>query len=499
MEENDFYLRGIESCRVLTDHRPLVGIFRKQLQEISSPRLKRFREALMAYNLNVEWVQGKTHYIADALSRSPVFPGEDEDFDPTLAHVAMCVATDPAFSMLFDASKTDKEYLRIARALERDEKPLAPFKDRWNDLSVLKHRDGGVLIVHGHKIVVPRPARAEILRRLHLSHSGQVKTIAQARQLYYWHGMDGQIRQMVANCAACRAHLPSQPREPSRTTDLVAEGPMDMLSTDLFYTGGRHYLVVVDRFSGFLWIARLKQLDTRAVLHVIRELVNVFGFPRLIFSDNGPQFRQEFSSFCSDHAIEHRTSSPFNPSSNGLAESAVKSAKFLIEKCESENQDLPAALLEWRNTPQADGYSPAQAFFGRRLRTSLPSLGSEGSFDPSVFVAVRAASRADAQRRRDEHAHALTDLTVGDRVVLQDQHSGRWEALGEIVLIHQNGRSYDVELDDGSVIRRNRRLLRPIAAGAQDEPSGAPGNQETTVQPRRSARLAAKAEGADRG
>ena len=186
---------------------------------------------------------------------------------------------------------------------------------------------------------------------------------------------------------------------------------------------------------------------------------------------------------------------------NGLAESAVKSAKFLIEKCESENQDLSTALLEWRNTPRADGYSPAQAFFGRRLRTSLPSLGSEGSFDPSVFVAVRAASRADAQRRRDERAHALTDLQVGDRVVLQDQQTGRWEALGEVVLIHQNGRSYDVELeDDGSIIRRNRRLLRPIsAAGAPDEPQKAPEDPEPTVQPRRSARLAAKAEGADRG
>ena len=397
VEENDFYLRGIEVCEVLTDHRPLVGIFRKQLQEIASPRLKRFREALMGYNLRVEWVEGKTHYIADALSRSPVFPGEDEDFDPTLAHVNLCVETDPAFDMLFNASKEDKEYMRIARALERDEKPLAPFKDRWAELSVLKRRnDDGVMIVHNHKIVVPRPARAEILRRLHLSHSGQVKTLALARQLYYWHGMDGQIRQMVANCAPCRAHLPSQAREPFRQTGLVAEGPMDMLSMDLFYTGGRHYVVVVDRFSGFIWIARLHQLDTTAVLKVLNDIVNTFGYPRLVFSDNGPQFRGTFTEFCVKHGIEHRTSSPHNPSSNGLAEAAVKSAKYLIEKCEAEREDISSALLEWRNTPRADGYSPAQAFFGRRLRTSLPSLDTASSFDPSLFVAARTASAGGA-------------------------------------------------------------------------------------------------------
>ena len=105
-------------CTVLTDHRPLVGLFAKQLQEITSPRLRRFREALMPYNLKIEWVQGKTHYIADALSRSPVFPGSEEDFDPTLARINLCVASDPAFQMIFEASLQDKEYLEAASALE---------------------------------------------------------------------------------------------------------------------------------------------------------------------------------------------------------------------------------------------------------------------------------------------------------------------------------------------------------------------------------------------
>ena len=402
--------------------------------------------------------------------------------------------------MLFNASKEDKEYMRIARALERDEKPLAPFKDRWAELSVLKRRnDDGVMIVHNHKIVVPRPARAEILRRLHLSHSGQVKTLALARQLYYWHGMDGQIRQMVANCAPCRAHLPSQAREPFRQTGLVAEGPMDMLSMDLFYTGGRHYVVVVDRFSGFIWIARLHQLDTTAVLKVLNDIVNTFGYPRLVFSDNGPQFRGTFTEFCVKHGIEHRTSSPHNPSSNGLAEAAVKSAKYLIEKCEAEREDISSALLEWRNTPRADGYSPAQAFFGRRLRTSLPSLDTASSFDPSLFVAARTASREDARRRHDEHARPLHDLLPGDRVVVQDHQSNRWEDCGEVVREHENGRSFDIELEDGSVLRRNRRFLRAISTVQDAQREDAHGVNPVQPAPlRRSARLAAQAEGADR-
>ena len=67
-----FYLQG---CRftVVTDHRPLVGIFKKPLNEIDNVRLLRYREALASFQMSVEWKAGRTHQIADALSRYPVF------------------------------------------------------------------------------------------------------------------------------------------------------------------------------------------------------------------------------------------------------------------------------------------------------------------------------------------------------------------------------------------------------------------------------------------
>ena len=64
---------------MLTDHRPLVGIFRKQLHELDNARLMRMREKLTNFSFEVKWVEGKTHMIADALSRAPVFQPEEED------------------------------------------------------------------------------------------------------------------------------------------------------------------------------------------------------------------------------------------------------------------------------------------------------------------------------------------------------------------------------------------------------------------------------------
>ncbi len=56
--------------------------------------------------------------------------------------------------------------------------------------------------------------------------------------------------------------------------------------------------------------------------------------PTVIRTDGGPQFWcQEFLNMCMRTEIMHEALSPFNPCSNGLAESAVKNCKKLLIKC----------------------------------------------------------------------------------------------------------------------------------------------------------------------
>ena len=68
-----FYLKGCESFTVATDHRPLEGVFKKDILEIPNPRLQRICEKLAEFNMVVKWVPGKSHHIADALSSAPLF------------------------------------------------------------------------------------------------------------------------------------------------------------------------------------------------------------------------------------------------------------------------------------------------------------------------------------------------------------------------------------------------------------------------------------------
>ena len=69
-----FYLLGLPNFEIVTDHKPLLGIF-----EVDNPRLQQLREKMQAYNFTVKWVPGKLHLIADALSRAPHFSPHSEE------------------------------------------------------------------------------------------------------------------------------------------------------------------------------------------------------------------------------------------------------------------------------------------------------------------------------------------------------------------------------------------------------------------------------------
>ena len=68
-----FYLKDMPNFQVITDHKPLLGVFNKPLLELENVRLQRLCEKLIGYNFDLCWSAGKEHLIADALSRAPVF------------------------------------------------------------------------------------------------------------------------------------------------------------------------------------------------------------------------------------------------------------------------------------------------------------------------------------------------------------------------------------------------------------------------------------------
>ena len=174
--------------------------------------------------------------------------------------------------------------------------------------------------------------------------------------------MNNEIKQIIDSCDACQTLRPSQPKETLQPSH--ADGPMDSVSVDLFHYGGKEYLVMVDRYSGFTWVTPLSSTITSKITSHLLQWFLDFGFPQTIRSDGGPQFRSEFDSFLEEHNIIHEVSSPYNPKSNGSAEAAVKNMKHLLDKCQGYNTDFMRAFAKWRNTPKAYNFSLTQLMFG---------------------------------------------------------------------------------------------------------------------------------------
>ena len=234
---------------------------------------------------------------------------------------------------------------------------------------------------------------------------------------------------------------------------------------------------MVDQYSGFPFTQRLRSTSTDKITATLTSWFLDWGFPKTIRSDNGPQFREKFKQFCEANGIKHETSSPYHPASNGLAEAAVKNVKRLLGKCLDNDEDFRTALMEWRNCPRADGYSPAQAFLGRRLRGLLPNI-NKSPIDLHNFEKKRHLAKEATKVQFNKNAKDLPTLRKGDKVLIQDPITKAWNSYGKIMDIYESGRSYDIETENMKRIRRNRKFLRLSKQEVTEENSSAEDSSE---------------------
>ena len=150
-----------------------------------------------------------------------------------------------------------------------------------------------------------------------------------------------------------------------------------------------------------------------------------------------------------------RRSSPYYPESNGHAENAVKTAKHLLIKVNGDLREFHRQLCAWRNVPNQQGKAPAEKFFGRKLRTSLPSLQNQPVADDQVPL-----TQATWKNNYDARSRDLVPFQAGDLVAYRTS-GDRWEGRAEILHTRrEGGRSYKILLPDGNTTVRTRRQLR---------------------------------------
>ena len=164
------------------------------------------REKIIPYTFKITWVAGKTHYIADALFRYPVFgPAEDNFNVDTAIKCLRSLTAEPepekhickakwGIQISHDRAEKQRRFLQAAKWPPGKSIQKHPEQTQGNEL----------MLKDNQKIVVPRGAQDEILKELHRSHSGSLKTYTTAAQLYYWPGIKNSIKQMIESCGSSR-------------------------------------------------------------------------------------------------------------------------------------------------------------------------------------------------------------------------------------------------------------------------------------------------------
>lgn len=418
----------------------------------------------MRYDYNIVHVPGKHLITADTLSRAPLSePPSSDDLQlekEVKVFVDVVVSSLPATESRLEeikrAQQTDETCKRVAHycLTEWPEKhglrpDISPFWQVRAELHL-----AGDLLMKGERIVIPQALRGDMMNKLHEGHQGIFKCRARAQESVWWPGISAQIKETVDKCEICLRHR-TQYREPL-IQSTVPDQPWQKVGIDLFEWSKKNYLLIVDYFSRYIEVAELKVTSAESTIRAIKEPFAHHGYPETVVSDIGPQFSSEtFRTFAKESSFTHITSSPRYLQANGESEHAVQTFKSLWKK----DSDQTRALLTYRATPLAHGFSPAQLLMGRNLRTSLPQ--SPSKLDP-MWPNLQAFRKKDEEERRKQAAHynlhhrsrTLPELPTGQKVWISTE-----DAPGTVLGTANAPRSYSVETDRGT-LRRNRIHLR---------------------------------------
>lgn len=248
---------------------------------------------------------------------------------------------------------------------------------------------------------------------------------------------------------------------------------------------GKMFFILIDATSKWIEAFLMTKTTASAVIKVLRETFARFGLPKEIVSDNGPPYSsQEMKNFMDNNGIKHLFTSPYHPSSNGLAEAAVKICKKAIKKAIRDKYDLEAALhtylLYYRNTEHATtGETPAHMLQRRPLRSRLDLLRNDRTVENKVQKTQRQQIVYAGGRNREQ-------LAPGDEVMLQEFGKGEKWTKGKVAVVKgsrhvmlqkENGQTVKRHLDQ---VRKQKSLLSFPASVPSDSPSSS-GDESSEV------------------
>ena len=282
---------------VITDHKPLVSLFRKLLVD-SSPRLTRMLLQLLDYTLNVMYQPSAKLHLSDAISKLSTHDNSKGNTIKDLDVSIHAIEALPGFNSLSveklcqHISKDQTMQLLIdhinngfPESSTKCPETIHPYFSFRDELSVCN----GIILRGNNRIVVPESQRSQAINILYnKAHLDLSKALERACMYMYWLGISDAIKDSVLACKACLTFSTKQQCEPYISD--VTTKPWSHLSLDNFDFQGQHFIMVLDISTKFFVVRPVPSLGTDATIQTFTCIFSEHGLPECIRCNRGRNF-----------------------------------------------------------------------------------------------------------------------------------------------------------------------------------------------------------------
>ena len=166
-------------------------------------------------------------------------------------------------------------------------------------------------------------------------------------------------------------------------------------------------------------VCKVTSVTGKHVANQCKSVFSEYGWPDTLISDNSPCYTsQAFTSVIQAFSVNHITSSPRYPQSNGLAEKYAQIVKCLFNNAKEEEKDFHKCLMIYCNLTCRWLANTNADLTGKGCKSNLP-----------MSNAVRNKLGLQPEMLRNIHKHEKLpthDLHVGQHVRYKDSTNKQW-------------------------------------------------------------------------
>ena len=412
---------------IYTDHKPLIGFIRSNSDDLENPEATWVLH-LASPNITIHYKKGSSNTDADALSRLPV--------------VSMMVDV----GSWEEAQRADPFISNIR--MEMDKGKVEFIDAELIDDLLYKRMNNGRLV-----LVVPRALVPAVLAEAHNDsyggHFGANKTFTKIARYYAWPGMWKDVENFCKACQSCIQKHRSRMQQGIPANLPIGE-PWGVVAVDTVgpfkqtRSGNEYYILAVDLFTHNIEVRAIPNHKAATIKKFILEQIFwTHGIPNTILSDNAKEYvSQAAREAWESVGAQGKTSTPYNPQGNGVAERHNGTFNSLLRMAiggdiNSTDWDtyISAAVFAYRCTPhKATGETPFYLEHFRDPRLPLQSM-LPGSPDRDI------ATWKDIMSRNLKQIHEMAKLNmIRNQVERNERISASQPPIslneGELVWLH---------------------------------------------------------------